>query len=109
MLNQLKIADCVIVLCKFLLLEISPLSKWSIDSTVKFPRKTSVFSKKYISIAIKGITLAVYKYINCFVHKLLALALVTNYTTNWIILIIIIIIIIVTIIIITIIIKTSTT
>ena len=103
--HQLKIADCAIVRWKFLLLDINPLSKWSIDSTVEFPCKTLAFSKRYISIEIKGITLAVYKYINCFVDKLLALGLVTNYTTNCISIIIIIIIIITIIIII----KTSTT
>ena len=37
-----------------------------------------------------------YKYINCTVDKLLALALVTNYITNYSIIIIIIIIIIIT-------------
>ena len=81
------------------------MSEWSIDSTVAFPSKGLAFSGKYISIEIKGITLAVYKYINCFVDKLLALALVTNYTTNYsIIMIIIIMIIIIVIIIIVIII-----
>ena len=80
------------------------MSEWSIDSTVAFPSKGLAFSEKYISIEIKGITLAVYKYINCFVDKLLALALVTNYTTNYSIIIIIIIIIVIIIIIILIII-----
>ena len=74
--------------------------EWSIDSIVAFPSKDLAFSEKYFSIEIKGITLAVYKYINCFVDKLLALALVTNYTTNYSIIIIIIIIIIIVIIII---------
>ena len=50
---------------------------------------------------------AQYKYINYFVDQLLALALLTNYTTNYSI-IIIIIIIIITIIIITIMIITIT-
>ena len=45
-------------------------------------------------------TFAVYKYINCSVDNLLALALATNYTTNYGIIIIMIIIIITTIIII---------
>ena len=80
------------------------MSEWSIDSTVAFPSKGLAFSEKYISIEIKGITLAVYKYINCFVDKLLALALVTNYTTNYTIIIIIIIIVIIIVIIIIIII-----
>ena len=82
--------------------------EWSIDSIVAFPSKDLAFSEKYFSIEIKGITLAVYKYINCFVDKplALALALVTNYTTNYSIIIIIIIkiIIIITLIIIIIII-----
>ena len=51
---------------------------------------------------------AQYKYINYFVDQLLALALLTNYTTNYSIIIIIIIIIIITIIIITIMIITIT-
>ena len=50
-----------------------------------------------------GITLAVYN-INCFVDKLLTLALITNYTTNYSKILIIIIIIIIVIIIIIIII-----
>ena len=41
-------------------------------------------------------TFAVYKYINCSVDNLLALALATNYTTNYGIIIIMIIIIIIT-------------
>ena len=45
---------------------------------------------------------AQYKYINYFVDQLLALALLTNYTTNYSIIIIIIIIIIIAIMIITI-------
>ena len=101
--HQIKIADCVIVLWKFLPQEISPLREWSTDSTVAFPCKTLKFSKKYIFIEIMVITLAVYKYINCFVDKLLEPALVTNYTTNYSIIIIIIIIITIIIIIIVII------
>ena len=46
----------------------------------------------YISIEFKGITLPV-ENINCFIDKLLALALITNYTTNYRIIILIIIII----------------
>ena len=37
---------CVIVLWKFLPLEISHLSEWSIDSTAAFPCKTSTLSYK---------------------------------------------------------------
>ena len=48
--------------------------------------------------------LVVYNYITCFVDKLLALALVTNYTTNYSIIKIIVIIVIIVIIIIIIII-----
>ena len=51
-------------------------------------------------IEIKGMTLMVYNYINCFVDKLLALSLVTNYTTNCSIIVVIIIIMMIIIIII---------
>ena len=37
---KINIAVCVIVLGKFLSLEISPLNEWSIDSTAAFPCKT---------------------------------------------------------------------
>ena len=57
----------------------------------------------YISIEFKGITLPV-ENINCFIDKLLALALITNYTTNYRIIILIIIITMILIIIIIIII-----
>ena len=93
-IHQANIADCVIVLCNFLPLEISPLNEWSFDSNVVFPCKTLTFTQKYICIEIKSITLVVYKNINCFVDKLLAMALVTSYINCSIIIIIIIIIII---------------
>ena len=78
------------------------MSEWSIDGTAAFLCKISAFSCKYISIEIKGMTLAEYKYINCSVDKLMVQALVINYTTNYSIIIaktitiIIIIIIIIT-------------
>ena len=93
-IHQANIADCVIVLCNFLPLEISPLNEWSFDSNVVFPCKTLTFTQKYICIKIKSITLVVYKNINCFVDKLLAMALVTSYINCSIIIIIIIITII---------------
>ena len=43
-IHQTNIANCVIVLCKFLPLEISPLSEWSFDSNVVFPCKTLTFT-----------------------------------------------------------------
>ena len=95
-IHQINIADCVIILCNFLPLEISPLSEWSFDSNVVFPCKTLTFTQKYICIEIKSITLVVYKNINCFVDKLLAMALVTSYINCMIIIIIITIIIITT-------------
>ena len=52
---------CVTVRWKLLPLEIRPLNEWSIDSTAAFPCKTLGFSKMYISIEIKGMTLIVYK------------------------------------------------
>ena len=59
------------------------MSEWSIDGTAAFLCKISAFSCKYISIEIKGMTLAEYKYINCSVDKLMVQALVINYTTNY--------------------------
>ena len=59
------------------------MSEWSIDGTAAFLCKISAFSCKYISIEIKGMTLAEYKYINCSVDKLMVHALVINYTTNY--------------------------
>ena len=74
------------------------MSEWSINSTEVFFCKTSAFSSNYILNEIQGMTLAVlYKYINCTVDKLLALALVTNFITNYSIIIIIKIIMITTI------------
>ena len=73
------------------------MSEWSINSTEVFFCKTSAFSSNYILNEIQGMTLAVlYKYINCTVDKLLALALVTNFITNYSIIIIIIKIIMIT-------------
>ena len=95
-IHQTNIANCVIVLCKFLPLEISPLSEWSFDSNVVFPCKTLTFTQKYICIEIKSITLVVYKTINCFVDKLLAMTLVTSYINCSIIIIITIIMITIT-------------
>ena len=97
-IHQANIADCVIVLCNFLPLEISPLNviMQYIDSNVVFPCKTLTFTQKYICIEIKSITLVVYKNINCFVDKLLAMALVTSYINCSIIIIIITIIMITT-------------
>ena len=92
-IHQTNRANCVIVLCKFLPLEISPLSEWSFDSNVVFPCKTLTFTQKYICIEIKSITLVVYKNINCFVDKLLAMALVTSYINCSIIIILTIIMI----------------
>ena len=92
-IHQANIADCVIVLCNFLPLEISPLNEWSFDSNVVFPCKTLTFTQKYICIEIKSITLVVYKNINCFVDKLLAMALVTSYINCSIIIILTIIMI----------------
>ena len=95
-IHQANIADCVIVLCNFLPLEISPLNEWSFDSNVVFPCKTLTFTQKYICIEIKSITLVVYKTINCFVDKLLAMTLVTSYINCSIIIIITIIMITIT-------------
>ena len=95
-IHQTNIADCVIILCNFLPLEISPLSEWSFDSNVVFPCKTLTFTQKYICIEIKSITLVVYKTINCFVDKLLAMTLVTSYINCSIIIIITIIMITIT-------------
>ena len=73
--------SCVIVLRKFLSLVISLLSEWNTDSTAAFPCKTSAFSLKYILNEIQDVITAVlYKYINCSVETLLALALATGIT-----------------------------
>ena len=94
-----------IILCNFLPLEVSPLSEWSFDSNEVFSCKTLTFTQKYICIEIKSITLVVYKNINCFVDKLLAMVLVTSYINCSIIIIIITIIMITTTIIIIILIN----
>ena len=85
------------------------MSEWSIDGTAAFLCKISAFSCKYISIEIKGMTLAEYKYINCSVDKLMVQALVINYTTNYSIIIAKTITIIIIIIITTATIITTTT
>ena len=65
------------------------MSEWSNGSTAVYPCKTSAFSQKYILNEIQSMTRAVlYKYTNCIVDKLRALALVTNYLTNYSIIII---------------------